>query len=312
MARIIVLGGAHIDRRATIDGATVPGASNPGRWREEPGGGGFNAARSLARLGHEVAMVSVRGGDRAGEAVGTAMETVGVEDMAQVFLDRATPSYTAILENDGNLLVAVADMDLYDRFVYRQLSRKSIRQAIADANLVLCDANLPAGTIGALAQMTGMNGKPLCAIAISPPKVERLEPAFGGLSMIFMNAAEAAVLCGQDTPPDKWPGKLRERGIARGAISRGEGPVLGFDGTDVFQITPPRIESVVDVTGAGDTLAAAAIHATLNGNAFRAALRYGVAAAGLAVQSADAAPPELNIETVEAALKHVPQAEPFP
>ena len=189
---------------------------------------------------------------------------------------------------------------------------KSIRQAIAGADLVLCDANLPAGTIGALAQMTGMNGKPLCAIAISPPKVERLEPAFSGLSAIFMNAAEATVLCGETTPPDRWPDKLRERGIARGAISRGEGPVLGFDGTDVFQITPPRLESVVDVTGAGDTLAAAAIHATLKGDSFRTALRYGVAAAGLAVQSADAAPPGLSIPAVESALERVPRAEPFP
>lgn len=312
MARILVLGGAHIDRRATIDGATAHGASNPGRWREEPGGGGFNAARSLARLGHDVAMVSVRGGDRAGEAVGAAMENAGVKDMAQVFLDRATPSYTAILENDGNLLVAVADMDLYDHFVYRQLSRKSIREAIAGADLILCDANLPADTIGALAKITDLNDKPLAAIAISPPKVERLSQAFASLSALFMNAAEAAVLCGETARPDQWPRKLRERGIARAAISRGEGPVLGFDGTDIFQIMPPRLDNVVDVTGAGDTLAAATIHATLNGNGFRTALRHGVAAASLAVQSADAAPPELSIATVEAALKRVPQAEPFP
>ncbi|MGO8078165.1 PfkB family carbohydrate kinase, partial [Rhizobium leguminosarum] len=38
-------------------------ASNPGTWFEEPGGGGFNAARNLARLGFQVTMISPRGGD---------------------------------------------------------------------------------------------------------------------------------------------------------------------------------------------------------------------------------------------------------
>jgi sugar/nucleoside kinase (ribokinase family) len=51
---ILAIGGAHIDRRARISGDTKPGASNPGRWFEEPGGGVFNAARNLARLGRAV------------------------------------------------------------------------------------------------------------------------------------------------------------------------------------------------------------------------------------------------------------------
>ncbi|WP_136656901.1 carbohydrate kinase family protein [Nitratireductor sp. XY-223] len=312
MARILVLGGAHIDRRATISGTTAPGASNPGHWREEPGGGGFNAARSLARLGHDVAMVSVRGGDSAGEWVGAAMEAAGIADMAQVFLDRATPSYTAVLESDGNLVIAVAHMDLYDHFVHRQLSRKSIREAVADADLVLCDANLPADTLAALAAMTARNGRPLTAIAISPAKVARLAGAFDGLEAVFMNAAEAAALCGTDTPQEEWPNKLRELGIRRGAISRGQGPVLGFDGADLFQIAPPPVDTIVDVTGAGDTLAAATLHAYLGGNGFSASLRYGVAAAGLAVQAAEAAPRQLSTAAVEAILHRVPEPEPYP
>ncbi|WP_419912797.1 carbohydrate kinase family protein [Hoeflea sp.] len=311
MARVVVLGGAHIDRRATISGATVHGASNPGSWREEAGGGGFNAARGLAHLGHNVAMVSVRGGDHAGETVSLAMEAAGIDDMAQVFLDRATPSYTAVLERDGNLTIAVADMDLYDHFVYRQLSRKSIRKAIAGSDLILCDANLPADTLRALAGLADANGKPLAAIAISPPKVERLSQAFASLSTLFLNAAEATVLCGKTTSADQWPQQLRALGISRAAISRGKDPVIGFDETGAFRIATPLIEAVVDVTGAGDTLAAGTLHAMMNGEDFRSALRYGIASAGLAVQAAEAAPSELSAEKIVAALKSVPQPEPF-
>ena len=57
---ILVMGGAHVDRRGRIAGETAPGASNPGAWFVEAGGGAFNAARNLARLGHQVRLVSPR------------------------------------------------------------------------------------------------------------------------------------------------------------------------------------------------------------------------------------------------------------
>lgn len=41
---IAVFGGAHIDRRGRISGATAPGASNLGAWFEEAG-----AAASMPR-----------------------------------------------------------------------------------------------------------------------------------------------------------------------------------------------------------------------------------------------------------------------
>ena len=44
---ILVMGGAHVDRRGRIAGDTAPGASNPGSWFVEAGGGAFNAARNL-------------------------------------------------------------------------------------------------------------------------------------------------------------------------------------------------------------------------------------------------------------------------
>ena len=118
----LVLGGAHVDRRGRIVGETAPGASNPGRWFVEAGGGGFNAARNLARLGHRVRLISPRGGDSEGALVEAAALAAGVEDTPFTFLDRTTPSYTAILERDGNLVVALADMDLYRYFTPRRLS----------------------------------------------------------------------------------------------------------------------------------------------------------------------------------------------
>ncbi|MEM9104574.1 MAG: carbohydrate kinase family protein [Pseudomonadota bacterium] len=309
MARILVIGGAHIDRRATITGTAVAGASNPGAWHEEPGGGGFNAARNLANLGNSVAMVSVRGGDEAGERVGQAMEAAGIMDMAQVFLDRATPSYSAVLDQNGDLVIAVADMDLYDRFVHRQLSRKSIRQAIIDADFVLCDANLPAETLAALSELTAKHGKRLAAIAISPAKVPRLADTFGNLSVLFLNAAEANALFDQPTDPQDWPARLQALGITSAVITQGPGPLYCFDGGSAYRVTPPIAAEIVDVTGAGDALAAATIDALARGQPLDFAVRHGIAAALLAMRSPHASPPDLTANWLQKAAAYIPEPE---
>lgn len=309
MARIVVIGGAHIDRRARISGSAIPGASNPGNWYEEPGGGGFNAARNLARLGNDVAMVSVRGGDSAGEVVGEAVEAAGIRDMAQVFLDRATPSYSAVIDNNGDLVIAVADMDLYDRFVDRQLLRKSIREAVANADCVLCDANMPAETLGSLSVMTTARARPLAAIAISPAKAPRLLHALDKLSVLFLSAAEANALCRGPVSPHEWPQNLRGLGIKRAIVTNGSKPVWAFDQKRAFQIMPPPVGHLADVTGAGDALAAGTLDALARGAEFGDATRFGIAAAGIAIRSENAAPPEISARAVQEAMARVPEPQ---
>lgn len=308
MTRFLVLGGAHLDRRARLLAETRPGASNPGHWYEEPGGGGFNAALNLSRLGNRIQMVSVRGGDQAGEAVAQAAEAAGIIDMAQVFLDRATPSYSAILEHNGDLLIGVAHMDLYDHFSLRQLSRRSIREALQGSDYVLCDANLPQDTLAALAAKAAAAGKPLAAIAISPAKIIRLADQLANLSILFMNEAEAATLS-DDEDPENWPNRLRAAGLQSAIITRGAEPVVGFDHECVFQIGSPTVSDVVDVTGAGDALAAATLDALHRGMPLAQAARAGIAAASITIQCATATSANLNGKVIEKAMALVPQPE---
>lgn len=298
MTRFLVLGGAHLDRRATLATVTRLGASNPGLWREEPGGGSLNAALNLARLGNHIQMVSVRGGDQAGETVAQAAEAAGIVDMAQVFLDRATPSYSAVLEQNGDLLIGVADMELYDHFSLRQLSRKSIRNAITDCDTLLCDANLPQTTLAALAEKAAAEAKPLAAIAISPAKIVRLAGILPRLSILFLNEAEAATLCNTDKSTE-WPHRLRASGLSSAVITRGADTVIGFDSQDVFEINPPTVADVVDVTGAGDALAAATLNALGRETPFVRAVQAGIAAAAITVQCSTATSPQLDMTAIE-------------
>lgn len=307
---ILVLGGAHMDRRGRISGTTAPGASNPGSWFEEPGGGGFNAARNLARLGHQVKMVSPRGGDAGGDMVAAAAQAAGIDDRPVVFLDRKTPSYTAILENDGNLVVALADMELYKLFTPRRLSVRALRDAIEAADLVLCDANLPDDTIRALARTARPAGRITAAIAISPAKVVRYRGALDGIDYLFMNEAEAEALAGtRANKPQDWPRILADQGLHAGAITRGRQQTIAFSQGQVFGLAPPPVDEISDVTGAGDSFAAGMLSAILRGLPFAEAMRHGAAAAVITLQSPLATAENLSSDQLNAVLGLVGEPE---
>ncbi len=307
---ILVLGGAHIDRRGRISGETVPGASNPGSWFEEAGGGGFNAARNLARLGHSVSMVSPLGGDREAEAVSEAAELAGVEHHPMVFLDRKTPSYTAILEGDGNLVIALADMELYRLFGPRRMESRQMRQRLEAAGGVLVDANLPSETLGAIAAKTASRGVPLAGIAISPAKVVRYRPLLGALSMLFLNEAEAAALAGRAaSSAAEWPALLKAAGLRGGAVTRGAREAVLFDETGAVTLAPPPAGTIADVTGAGDSFAAGVLSALIHKAPLAEAIRWGTAAARITLASPLACAPDLSLARLRETLPLVPQAE---
>lgn len=311
MSRFLAIGGAHMDRRGTIRGGTHMHASNPGAWTLQPGGGAFNAARDLARLGHAVRLISPRGGDEDGALVSRAAAEAGVTDTPITFLDRRTPSYTAILGEDGELVIALAEMDLYDRFSPRQFDRRMMREAIAAADWVLTDANLPAPTLLKLAERCAEAGKPLAAIAISPAKVERLRPILDRLAILFMNEREAVALTGRQQPAAEQISALGAAGLRSGVISAGERPAVAFDAESAWCCEAAPVTDIIDVTGAGDALAAATLAALTRGLALPAALRHGMAAAAIVVASPEASPASLDGAALERSLSGVPAVEPL-
>jgi sugar/nucleoside kinase (ribokinase family) len=304
---LLAVGGAHIDRRGQVSGAYVAGASNPGIVSEEVGGGVFNALRNAVRHGVSASLLSVRGGDAAGENVERAIAEAGIEDLSAIFLDRSTPSYTALLDRSGELIAGLADMDLYDFAFAKQVGRAKSAEAMSRAAAVLADANVPEA---ALRKLVGLAvGRPLFAIAISPAKVTLMAGVLNGISCLFMNAREAAALSGLvEASATEVVGKLAEMGLAGGVITAGRQPLTGFDSSGRFTLTPPMPGWIADVTGAGDALAGTTIAAMMKGRVLRDAVREGMAAAMLTVQS-KAAVPDYSDEEFAAALALVPEAE---
>jgi len=311
---ILVFGGAHLDRRGHIEGPVMAGASNPGRFSQDTGGAGLNAAQAMAHLGMPVELIAARGGDPAGELVARAASLSGIIDSPVSFLDHPTPSYTAILDGNGDLVIALADMGLYEAFGPKQIRRHDIRAKIALAEAIVCDANLPAPSLEALCQAARKAESPLYAIAVSPAKVKRLSTCLPYLAGLMMNIAEARALAGMDgdhnddAPPCDFDcaRKLRDLGLQAGVITRGARPAILFEMDHVLECDTIRVERVLDVTGAGDALAGTLVAKRTGGLTWSQALPYGMAAAALAVASPVAAPDTINPDNLERLAASVP------
>lgn len=303
---LLAVGGAHIDRRGQVLGNYVPGTSNPGVLAEEVGGVVFNALRNAVKRGITASLLSVRGGDAAGDNVASAIARAGIEDLSVVFLDRSTPSYTALLDREGELIAGLADMGLYELAFAKQLGRSKVREAVAAAGAILCDANLPEAALAKLGVVA--SGKLMFAIAISPAKVTRMAGMLKNIALLFMNQREAASLCGIDGASIKETiDSLRDKGLASGVITAGRDAAIGFNADGAFSIQPPSARKVADVTGAGDALAGATIAAMMKGHGLRDALREGLAAAMLTVETR-ASVADFSAREFAAALALVPHA----
>lgn len=307
-SRLFAMGGAHIDRRGQVSVPYVPGASNPGVMHEEAGGGAFNAIRTIVQRDVPVGILSVRGGDSAGDAVARAIEAAGISDHSVTFMDRATPSYTAILDEHGDVVSALADMGLYDLAFEKQLRRRSTRDLVAEADALFCDANMPARALERLIRLAG--GKPVYALAISPAKIGRLTSVLDALACVFMNRREALALTTlpADASTHRIVDALRTLGLQSAVISHGDGALLGFRDGNVHEVLPPAVETIVDVTGAGDAMAGGIVAALMKGIAFPDALREGLAASYLTVQTAHATP-TFTPARFNDAMAHIPPAK---
>lgn len=304
---LFAVGGAHLDRRGQSTVPFVPGASNPGIMREEAGGGVFNALRLAVQRGISTEILSVRGADPAGDAVASAIDLAGIKDSSVVFMDRPTPSYTAILDEKGDVVAAIADMALYELALPKQLRRRKVRDAISSANGVFCDANLPSEALKRLADLAGE--LPMFALAISPAKAVRLRSVFPELACLFMNRREALALSGlnQDASLSQIHAVLKDQRLRSAIITNGGEAALAFNSEGAFTIQPPEAPGIADVTGAGDAMAGGTIAALMRGESFEQACREGMAASLLTLQ-VHSASPKFSKHEFDQALARIPAA----
>ena len=142
---VLVVGGAVLDTKVRTAAAPVLGTSNPGTASATVGGVGRNIAENLARLGRPTVLVAAVGDDPAGDTVLQRTSAAGVECRHVVHSPHSTGTYAAVLDDGGDLHIAVADMRATDELSVADLA--VVPTLLAGADALVVDANLDATVI---------------------------------------------------------------------------------------------------------------------------------------------------------------------
>ena len=307
---VVVVGGANMDVKARSSRTAVVATSNPGIASMAAGGVGRNIAENLARLGTRTHLVAAIGSDGLGDQVLAATSNAGVVVEHVRRTARSTGTYTAVLDADGELVVAVADMAATDELSPEQVA--AARDLVSAAALVVLDGNLATGTLRYALDLAAEVGTRVLLDPVSVPKAAALEPLVSADRPVFTvtpNRDELAALTGLPTrtrrPQEAAARALHDRGVQLVWVRLGPAGSLLCSPSGVVPleaVAPAKAGDVADVTGAGDAMTAAFCHALLTGSDPAEAAAYGHAAAALTVATTDTVRPDLTDRLVRSLL----------
>jgi len=260
-----------------------------GNPHTDPGGGGVNVSRAIARLGGASTPFVAVGGPT-GELLVWLLEQEGVS--AHRFdIDGLTRQSFAVRETDaGGQYRFVLPGPEWPAARVNAAFEEIVRLA-ADADYVVVSGSLPPGFsddfhVRLADAFRAVDVKPV--FDVSGPALTRLiADAPPGVACVRLNRREAREVSGRPLPDAMAARGYAEEFVRKGVaamviITHGpEGAILATaDGA--VHVTPPRVETVSAV-GAGDSLIGAFVLGLSKGWPSDRALRFGVAAAASAM-----------------------------
>ncbi len=110
---IVTIGSANMDVAGYSHASLNYADSNPGKIKFTPGGVGRNIAHNLALLGKNSWLLTAVGNDFYGQSLLAQTNQSGVHvDKCLIVSGENTSSYLSLLDNTGEMLVAINDMSI--------------------------------------------------------------------------------------------------------------------------------------------------------------------------------------------------------
>ena len=189
---IAAVGGVNVDIGARAEALLIPGDSNPGRIRMNPGGVCRNIAHNLALMGLKVEMLTVLGDDLYAGLIADSCAKLGIDlSHSVVIRDASTSTYSYIANPEGEMVLAVSDMEIYNQMTPQVLEPRL--EWLNSAEAVVMDTNLTEETV---CWICGHASVPVFADPVSTSKAVKLLPVLSKIHTLKPNRLEAELLSG--------------------------------------------------------------------------------------------------------------------
>ncbi|MHC0036250.1 carbohydrate kinase [Pseudoneobacillus sp. C159] len=305
---VICIGGANIDRKCHVKGKAQLGTSNPIYATQNAGGVARNIGENLGRLGLEVALISTSGNDSDWSFIEESSSLYMNLDNVTKFPEKSTGSYTAVLDVNGELIIALANMDVYEAITPELLSKHDL--LLSRAKCIMADLNCPKETIQFLCHFAKNHAIPLVLIPVSSPKMTHLPDDLNGVTWIITNRDESETYFGMEMKTEEDWKRILDLWLARGVsnvvVTNGkEGSMIGNKEEGIFHIPALNVNEIVDVTGAGDAFSSAVIYSWLAGKSLIEIAEAGTMNAAKTLQSPFTVRQDLSAEQLQKDLEEL-------
>lgn len=302
---ISIVGGTNVDIQGFPNNDLLLKDSNPGKVKISFGGVGRNIGENLVKLGIETKLISAVGDDVYGRKIleESRMIHLNMED-SLILNEHPTSTYLSILDGSGDMMVAIAHMDIMDKITVDFIKNK--KNIIENSKLCIIDTNIPKDTIEYI--LTNYKGVDFFLDTVSTTKAKKVKELIGYFHTIKPNKLEAEMLSGIKINNEKdlksVANYFLQKGVKRVFISLGEEGMYYDDGINSNHIRNPKIH-VVNATGAGDACLAALAYSHFNDFDIRCSALFSMSAAIVALSHENTINPNISVDNINMKIKEI-------
>ena len=302
----VVIGGANMDILGTPHQQICAATSNPGQVSSSPGGVARNIAENIAKLDNKCYLIAAVGDDSPGTQLIEITRSAGVDtSLMLTFAGSNTSSYLSILDQHGEMQLAIADMKIIEQLQPAHLKKQLT--LLKQAQMVVLDTNISVDLIEYL--FDNLPNTDFFVDTVSIAKAGKVLPFLAKVHSLKPNLLEAQSMSGMKIDSYRQLPALaawfHQRGVQRIFISLGRDGLFYSD-QDSSGIVELAATQVLNSNGAGDAMSAALVHSFLAGKNLLESCYYALAAANCTIAATTTINPNLSVSCIDNLLKDRP------
>ena len=302
---VTVIGAANLDIHGFTEEKLILNDSNPGAVKICLGGVARNISENLTKLDIDTKLITATGGDSNSKKLIEECTLLGIDmENTLILPDMSASIYLAIIDENGDMALALSDMSVLDRMTPEFIKSKS--HIIKNSNIIILDAGLSTDTIEYI--LMNFKDNKVFLDPVSIKKARKVKHIVGKFHTIKLNKMEAEYLSNikidKEDDLNRVSKYFIDQGVKRVFITLGKKGVHYRDGNYKNSLQAPEIQ-VKNATGAGDAFMAGIIFSSLLNNDIDYIAKFSASASILALSHVDTVNPNMSVERIEKIMKEM-------
>lgn len=302
---LLVLGASIMDIFGFSTSSYRPYNSTPGKIKMSFGGGCRNIAENSARIGVNTRFLSVLGDDEGGRSILEHSREIGYNmEESMIIKGASTPTYLAILDENGEMVSAIADMKSLNAMTEEFIDSK--KELIKNAKYVVVDSDNPKILSYILENFSKETN--FILDPVSAEKATWVKDMIKNFHTIKPNRHEAEILAGfpiKDTEDLlRASNYFLSLGIKKVYISLDSEGIFYNNGKECGKIKALDV-TVKNVTGAGDSFVAGIGYGYMNNLSEVDIVKFSMAMSIITIADESTIHPQMSLNKVKEEINKI-------